>query len=646
MKLSKNLSKLLVIFLLGVVIAVITGTFYAIVVIKRTPLHKISGLNQVESIDYDAGSTLDEGSIVKKEDFEAFLSMSMIEASTKDIVQKLKEDSVLEEHSKNHFGILKDFEFQKLYGNNCEHIYCFQRKIPFQKIPRAFWKGLIGIEDSRFLEHFGIDPKSILRALVKDIAAMKFVEGGSTITQQLVKNLFFTNERRLSRKIDEAIAAIYVNFKYSKEETLQAYFNEIDWGAMQGIRIKGIWAASAFYFQKPIEFLDPFEATILIALLKGPYYYHPIRRTERLKNRTHAVFKRLVKLGFFDEKESHAWNQKKWSSWVQRLKSLNETRPLFSYWHLLRDNPKGDLYEKFVLNRKAYEVLRAIPKEKRREHQIEAKLFIKELKNQKFENFYQYFSSPEKSKTKAFESEIHQLGSILKPLLYSLMLQSGKSLDDLVTTAPYTLNLKSGKWTPRESSKIPVEEVPLWVALQKSMNNPLIRTVDEIGFEQIETRLLDYIPELQRPLSEYPAQLLGAIELPLARVMEVYEKFIGNSCEENDQDEAIEVLTKLSDPKLTTIRNVTYRRFKDFSFFGKTGTSNYGNDNWFIAFEGERLYAFWVGSSGKKSTKSLKIYGSTTSFKIFQNYFMERGKNFPILKCVQDSEIESDDEGF
>lgn len=630
------IKKILKVFAALSLLGIIFAIGYITMVISMTPIaEKMNKVNPETKKLLTAGN-LEEGSTITKEALLSYLAFSESEQEPEKFLNDLKAKEKIEYFGRGFIELNEDIALPKIEDNFCEDLFCYQKKLPFQKIPRAFWKGLIGIEDSRFVHHFGIDFRSIGRALYRDIMAMSFVEGGSTITQQLVKNMFYTNKRSIIRKINEIIIAVYIEQNYPKEMILESYFNEIVWGSLQSVRIKGIAAASIFYFGKGIDFLTPYEATILISMLKGPYYYNPIKKLDRLKTRVKAVFKRLLDLNFFQSKDKLEWNDARWDDWQKSLIDREETRPYYSVWKTFNGgNHEEDFYQKFVLQDKAKELLLSIDDEIRKKHQIEAKLIISNWDGEKFQKYYQLYSNPQREQGPALEEENHQLGSILKPIVYKYLLNSKDELYDMISTEPVTLKLKSGSWSPRESHKIGVPEMEVREALQQSFNNPIIRLAQKIGFDVLEKKLKVIIPELKTPLAEYPAQLLGAVELPIKRVSEVFQNFIQSGCFA-DNELGNQIIKEMADPTLTTIRKVTYKKFRDVKFFGKTGTSNNGNQNWFIAFDGKSLYALWVGASGVRSTKSLKLYGSTTAFRIFQNFLNERGKTFSVFDCIED----------
>ena len=170
-------------------------------------------------------------------------------------------------------------------------------------------------------------------------------------------------------------------------------------------------------------------------------------------------------------------------------KGEEKRRDYYSIWKTLKaENHSKDFYQKYVLHDKVKDVLLSIPIELRKKHQIESKLIISEWNGTKFENYYSLYSNMERDKIVALKTESHQLGSILKPLIYRLILNSEEDLNNFVTTKPISLKLKSGSWTPKESHQIPITDIPIKEALQKSYNNPLIRLSEDYGFDLLRRK--------------------------------------------------------------------------------------------------------------------------------------------------------------
>jgi len=582
---------------------------------------------------------LDDGSVVKQEELSNFFIFSAERNTFYDFLVDKKENGSLSE-LKEVPGLIQvkaPVELNNLMANDCAEVYCYQHYLPFEFIPSIFWKGLIGVEDQRYLDHFGVDLKSLLRAFFTNLKTMKYTQGGSTISQQLVKNLFFTSEKTFIRKLKEMIVSIYIETQFPKEKILEAYLNEVHWGSLQGIKVKGVLAASLFYFGKKPSEITPFEGAILIGLLKGPGYFHPLKRIERLQERANVVYKKLIQENFVPNDLSLIWTKAQWDKWVSYLNKMESLRYHQSIWRTLNDKDPGiENYEKYVLIQKVSDVKRKI-KEKYNDQfntdDISVKVYVTPLMGT---GSFSYYSRIERNKEKAISVERHQIGSTIKPIIYSIYQDLGRKMDDYVSTEPMTFKLKSGPWSPRESHKYLQTQVTMTEALLKSYNRPLIRVASELGFSEIESRLKFYFPELKSPLEEYPSELLGGMELSLTELKETYAKFIKAECGKIKNSERFidqSVLQILSDPNLTTVERSVDVVMQKLKFFGKTGTTNKAYDNWYIAFDGKNLSIIWVGYEGERKTKSLGLYGATTAFEVFQNFYRDRGRRFQQFGC-------------
>ncbi|CAN0254446.1 unnamed protein product, partial [Chrysoparadoxa australica] len=174
------------------------------------------------------------------------------------------------------------------------------------EVPPMLPAGLIMVEDRNFMDHFGVSPKAILRAAVANLRAGGVVQGGSTITQQLVKNFYLTNQQTLVRKAKEAMMAILLDAHYDKEAILEAYLNEVYLGQEGGRAIHGFGLASYFYFAKPVEELQAHEIALLVAMVKGPSYYDPRRHPDRAESRRNLVLDIFEESGFLDSEAAVA----------------------------------------------------------------------------------------------------------------------------------------------------------------------------------------------------------------------------------------------------------------------------------------------------------------------------------------------------
>lgn len=607
-----------------------------IYVIIQDLKHKID-LASVEGTDIvQAPSTFEQETQVNRSLFEDYLLFSGDAETKKSLDALMSEDFMTRVGGE--LAIHGNFDLPALRVNNCDRYRCLQNRRKFTDIPASVWKGLLGTEDFRFLEHQGVDPIAIARAIVVDIIAMKFVQGGSTLTQQLVKNLFLTNERKLKRKFIEIVYALYIENILSKEEIITLYLNEVFWGTFQGVYLKGFHAASLAYFNKVPADLDEFEATILIGLLKGPSYYDPSRGIDRIKERTKAVYQRLKGLGLVSQSEEYEWSDEDWKRWKKDFDRRAKKRNLYSYY-LASQNSDTTLesFEKLVLYQAVGEVEEYL-KPRVRDADIGIKILIADVNCKSFdcESSFSYYSKLQRDKRAAMTTERHQVGSLLKPIVYETLVELGKDYDDSISTEPITLNLKSGSWTPKDYSKVKVDEIELRVALQKSKNIPLVRAASEVGFDKLEEKLDPLFPRLKKPLGEFPAQLLGALELTMEEVLKTYSDFIENKCRSIvDDDVTFEdtVLFYMSQAPKTTISNLAKSPLRDALVFGKTGTTNKGLDNWYYAFDGKKVYLIWYGVESNRDKFDLRLSGAVSSFLIFQKFMNSRGKQISEIIC-------------
>lgn len=614
----------------GLVALGVTVLFFAFVTLWQLPLERLDSYSPKENFthkkDLDESTSLQAGAFVSRPVLETFWLFSANPTSFQRWLESNREDIELQGER---IFFRRDLTIEGLLANQCEVQYCYQRRMAFERIPSVFWKGLIGIEDARFLEHKGVDLRSIARAIYEDIKAMSLVQGGSTITQQLVKNLYFSNDKSFKRKLQEVFVSLYLERRYPKENILEAYFNEVFWGSLDGVRIKGLFAASVFYFAKKPGELSSYEAAILIAMLKGPSYYHPLRHLERLRGRVETVYQRLKNINLFYGGKRTVWNKEKWLDWQKDLQERVRSRQISAVWRSLESNSEAlSDFDQLVFVHQS-KLLQDQLEQRTQGADIAVKSIIKDIERPKAQAF-SFYSKYERSLKRSIQDEKHQVGSLLKPILYGIYLKLGLELDDLVSSGPLTLNLKSGPWSPSEAAKAFPAELSVKKALQRSLNRPVIRLAQKLGFRSVEKELKAYFPDLLTPLGEYPAQLLGALELSLAELFNAYQKFITEAC----QDERLsKILWALSDPKKTTLANQVEENLAKLPFFGKTGTSNDGLDNLFISYDGRLLSLVWVGLEGSRTDKVLPLYGSTTAFQLYQNFVLQRGTRFGELSC-------------
>lgn len=631
-------SKILLTFFIAALTAMLVAIIFTMVTLQETPLSEVQTVltrsitTEAEDRSAPVQTRLETGSFVRANEFNIYrlLTLNPMQFVEPDAIKRVPQTSDI-------LAIERDIILDPSHPNDCRENYCIQVRRSFREIPSTLWRGLIGIEDIRFLSHAGFDPRAIMRALVRDVISMGFVEGGSTITQQLAKNLFLTSHKSIFRKLKELIVAVTIEMRFTKDEIIQAYLNEVYWGALQGVRVKGFHAASALYFEKLPRDLSTYEATILISLLKGPNYYHPIRRIERLRQRVDVVTELLKNKKIIDHEEV-SWDESQWKKWQARLEKLEDysERPLMSWWLSSKASP-GPMgsYGKYVFISSAQRVL-AQAKARAPKADLAVKAIVLNKNEEDLGRVFRFYSKVERDQKVALQDERHQVGSTLKPIIYANLLRLGADLNDVVETGPIQLKLKSGMWSPEESGKVELEFVSIADALKMSLNRPLIRLTQQYGFEEMEQMLEEDFSNLKKPLDQYPAQLLGALELSVEELALAYKKFFTKEC----GDLATGVIDVLNDPTQTTIKRVVGKVMSQMRFFGKTGTTNAGRDNWFVFYDGAILSVVWVGQETARSGGELPLYGSSTSFKILESYLLYRGKLFSDLQCVINPEAD------
>lgn len=583
-------------------------------------------------------------------DLQRLLPFMDINQTSSDWMQEQKDAGFLLSEDKKHLSIMENLEFELEAVNDCEQVQCYQKRIAFYDIPPALWRGLIGVEDERFLRHNGVDPLALLRAIWVDVRELRLAQGGSTITQQVARNLFLGLEKSFYRKWKEILFSFFMEYELSKEDILQIYLNEVFWGSLGNVRLKGVYAASVYYFgKKPVD-LSPYEVSILIAMLKGPNYFHPLRNRERVEERANILLSKLLEMKLIPQ-SAKKWSKIEWNKWHEWLKKSQDDTRLLAIANLLRrEKSQISFFEEYLLVTSAESTLENIKaKPKMKGQDMAYKIFVEDLScvyGATAENgvsgecppSFTYYSKQERDQAAAFQVEGHQIGSLLKPIVYRALISFGKNMSDSVSVEPLKLKLKSGTWIPGESGKVDlsIKEMTLREALQKSRNIPVVRLSQELGFDVLENYLYPYVPKMIKPLSEYPAQILGGLELTINDLAELYAKFIKDECFDiiaGTIDESTSPLLVQSHPDETTIASAASSEAKSKQFFGKTGTSNNANDNWFAGFDGKYLYILWFGNERKEQTQSLELSGAWYAYRAFEPALLNRGREVLPFDC-------------
>jgi penicillin-binding protein 1A len=558
-------------------------------------------------------------------------------------------------------------------GEKLAYVFKKQHRLyaRYDELPSYLVEGLIAMEDTKFFEHNGVNPDAILRAVVKDIQAGKFVEGGSTLTQQLIKNKVLSNEKKLARKIKEAILAIKIEHVLSKEDIIERYLNEISYGN----NYYGVKTAADGYFHKSLDALTLKETAILVGLPNAPSYYNPLRHYKRALNRANNVLYRMKSLGWITESEY--------------LKAVKESPKV--YKTSLRQNIAPYVVDEVVRRFKnklgdvrtgGYKIYTTIDMKQQKIAKEAVKYaYDKVLKKYKEDpkksTLNGAFVSVESStgdiltmvggvdyKKSAFNRVTQakrQPGSAFKPFIYQTALDMGYNpaspLTDLARTFQYYQNGKPKIWSPKNYERNFKGFISLREALVHSRNLATINLVSDIGVSTIRKRLafLD-VPHIPRDMSIALGNL-GASPLKMAQIYTVFSnkghmieprlvsKIIskeGAVIYETRPKEIADFTTPeqaylMTDILKDVIKRGTGRnaRVKGIELAGKTGTTNKNVDAWFCGYSPTIETIVWFGRDNNKPI-GRGATGGAVAAPAFAYYYKHLLELYPDIKRTFD----------
>lgn len=505
-------------------------------------------------------------------------------------------------------------------------------------VPPLLPAALINIEDHRFPDHSGLDLVAIARASWANLRAGRTVQGGSTITQQLVKNFFLSNERTWTRKINEAFMSLLLEAHYAKEEILEAYLNEVHLGQDGGRAIHGFGLASQFYFSKPLEELQPQEIALLIGLVKGPSYYNPRRNPERSRDRRDLVLGQLAGAGILTAEEYQAALKKPLGVTGGNGGGV-ERYPAFV--DLVKRQLKGQYPEADLTNEglRIFSTLSPLVQEA-----LESRLQTGLDRLEKSRRLKPNTLEGAGVVTRVEGGEVlalvggrdvryagfnraldarRPIGSLIKPFVYlAALMQPGRyDLATPLADEAIEIRMDNGSvWAPQNYDKEMHGEVPLYEALANSYNLATVHLGLAVGLNNV--RQILHAAGMPGDASPLPSLLLGAVDLAPVDVAQMYGTLAANGYQ-TPLTAIREVLTRDGEPLnryplhirktlpegpvylvnwalQQVIRNGTGESAfsvlpYDARLAGKTGTTDDLRDSWFAGFGSDLLSLVWVG---------------------------------------------------
>ncbi|QSX36496.1 penicillin-binding protein 1B [Shewanella sedimentimangrovi] len=531
--------------------------------------------------------------------------------------------------------------------------------VPTAEIPKSIVDALILVEDRSFYDHHGINPFAILRAAFVNISAGRTVQGGSTLTQQLAKNFFLSSERSLIRKLREALMAIIIDFRYSKDEILEAYLNEVYMGQDKSRAVHGMGLASQFYFGRPIAELTLAQQAFLVAVIKGPSYYNPWRFAERAQERRDLVLRLLMEAGKLSVQdyqvaaESPLGLRRADKPVHQKLPAFFATvkQELAQRWGDSLLKTSGiKVYTTLdpVAQEAAEQAVRDTMKRLGKDSpQLQAAMVVTDkysggiaaMVGDRHPDFEGYNRASEMRRP---------IGSLIKPFVYATALDQGDKYHLLtpIKDEPITLTNEQGKtWSPQNVDKQFSGQVSLLTAISKSMNVPTVNLGMAIGVDSVATTM-DKVGWTE-PVNPYPSMLLGAVNGSPLMVAQIYQTLADNG-RYRSLVAVTDVLDSNNEPLAASRPSASQGLTPETAFLvqyamtkvvsqgtaaklgaafpgqvlaGKTGTSNDSRDSWFAGFDERNVAAVWVGRDDNGKTS---LYGSSGAMAIYQAFLQQR----------------------
>ncbi|SDQ88660.1 penicillin-binding protein 1A [Pseudovibrio sp. Tun.PSC04-5.I4] len=505
-------------------------------------------------------------------------------------------------------------------------------KVPLDEIPDHMIQATLATEDRRFFNHMGIDFFGTFRAMVANVKARSVVQGGSSITQQLAKNLFLSNERTLQRKIKEAYLALWLEMNLSKREILKLYLDR----AYMGAGTFGVAAASEFYFDKDVREITLAEAAMLSGLYKAPSKYAPHKNLPAARARANEVLTNIVQAGFMSEGQVIAARRNPAEA-IDRTKSeapdhfldwaFEEVKKLASQYPELKNDRVISVRTTLDpgFQREAVNSVESILRQYSERYGVEEAAMAVVTTEGAVRSMVGGRDYDESQFNRATDA-LRQPGSSFKPFVYMAAFLNGYESDSVVPDRPISI----GGWSPRNYTRGYAGPVTLKTALTKSINTIPVRLAQAIGRDKIATTA--YMMGINSELKITRAMPLGVSEVTVLDMASSYAAFgsggkkvdpygvleLRNSkgevlySHERDVGPALRILpfdkvAMMNDVLVNVIERGTGRRaqLEGITAAGKTGTTQAYRDAWFVGYTGNLSAAVWYGNDDYSPTRRM-----------------------------------------
>ncbi len=520
--------------------------------------------------------------------------------------------------------------------------------VELKDLPAYLPRAVLATEDRRFYDHFGIDPFGLVRAVFVNLRERRISQGGSTITQQLAKNVFLTNERSLRRKVQETLLALWLERRLTKDQILTIYLNRMYLGA----GTYGVEAAAKRYFGRSARALNAHEAAVIAGLLKAPSRYAPTNNLALAKTRASEVLDNLVEAGFFTPAQAKAAEAE-----PLRLAPIvggAQSARYFGDW--LADQVPGfigfvdrDLTVMTTLDlrlqRVAETALTALLDRDGAKAGVDQGALVALTPDGAVRALVGGRRYADSQFNRATTAQ-RQPGSAFKPFVYLAAVEAGFSADDRVSDAPIAI----GGWRPRNFDDKTRGEITLREALARSVNTATVRLAQRLGVDRVigVAKRLGLQPDFHRELSV----ALGTNEVSLLELTGAYAPFANGGMSvipyavTEIRDTAGHIvyrrsgsggarvigrnaLAEIDDMLAAVIKSGTGRAAAlDRPAGGKTGTSQEFRDAWFVGFTADFVTGVWLGNDD--GTPMEAVTGGSLPAKLWRTFMVEANQGLPI----------------
>ncbi|MGK0220927.1 MAG: penicillin-binding protein 1B [Limisphaerales bacterium] len=508
------------------------------------------------------------------------------------------------------------------------------------EVPPILSKGLKAIEDRNFDQHMGISISGIIRAAIVNLKAGERQQGGSTLTQQLVKSYFLDGRRTYERKLKEMAMAFILEARFSKEDLLTAYINEIFLGQNGNRAIHGFGLGAQFYFNKPLQELAVDEIATLISIIRGPSYYNPFRHPNRALERRNRILQTFNEDSLINKNELNV-------ALAQPLRVVASPTRGGAYYPAFMDKVRAELRSQYQAEDLSSQGLRVFTTIRPRE-QENVQRAVAHVLNQIEQDRRLPAASLQaaavvadtqtgellalvggrKGRVDGFNRALNAerpVGSLIKPVVFLAAIETGMNLAQTIVDEPITLQPEYGEpWSPKNFDGKFRGELPLIRALAESLNLATVHLGQQVGLELIQSRFATLTN--RQPTNPYPSFMLGAESMSPIKMLELYGNFASGGFRSDPKavvavlDEAgrpishhpFEITQTIQSKDVAALNRAlevamakgTGRRspYAKSGVAGKTGTSNDNRDSWFAGFDNRRVSVVWVGRDDNAKT--------------------------------------------